>query len=173
MSLLGASPKQDLMSSLSSPITASGTGAFIDSMARLPLVEKTGHVAISFIESRPKNLLFELYLSWGKCERNWPCKCIVIHSMDVPRKLIQMVMSRGMHLRRVGAFWSTARASHGMKMPHRQKFLFFLLKLQNIPCPMTNCECGNVSEPQGFPSIRVSKSASRDSSWLDVAQWWL
>jgi hypothetical protein len=62
---------------------------------------------------------------------------------------------------------------HGMKMPHGQKLLFFLLKLQNIPYPMTNCECGNVSEPQGFPSIRVSKSASHNSSWLDVAQWWL
>jgi hypothetical protein len=57
-----------------------------------------------------------------------------------------------------------------MEMPHGQKFLFFLLRLQNIPCPMTNSEFENVSELQGFPSIRVSKSASHDSSWLDVAQ---
>jgi len=108
----------------------------------------------------------------GNLECIWPCKCKVVQSMEVPWKLIQMAMSRGIHFRRVGEFRSTAMAS-ALKNASWAEIPLLSSQVTEHSMPNDELRVRNVSEPQGFPSIRVSKSASKDSSWLEVAQWWL
>ena len=60
--------------------------------------------------SQKEDVLFELYLSRGKWSVIGFASAKWFLSMDVPRKLVQMAMSRARHFRRVGAFRSTARA---------------------------------------------------------------
>lgn len=70
VSFLGASSRRDLMSSFSSQITASGTGAIIKLMVGLRLVKGEDWSRGDFIHriSQKEDLHFELYLSWGKGE---------------------------------------------------------------------------------------------------------
>ena len=84
-----------------------------------------------------------------------------------------MAMSHGIHFRRVGEFRSTAKAFAWHENASWAEIPLLSSQVTEHSMPNDELRVRNVSEQQGFPSIRVSKSASKDSSWLEVAQWWL
>jgi hypothetical protein len=163
------------MSSLPSRITASGTGAIIELHRRTPSSEGRRLVTWRFHSSSLAERRSSFRIIPQSVER-WSVIGIAsakwFHSIEVPWKLIQMAMSRGIHFRRVGEFRSTARA---FAWPENASWAEIpLLSSQVREYSMHDeLRVRDVSEPQGFPPIRVSKSASNGSSWLDVAQSWL